>query len=132
MEDINKTSKLYAVQVIIIANILMLLTYCVQYFTGLTPTLLAPMAIGYGFYLVTACLFDVIWKKVATSNPEMLTSVYMATSGFRMLLALATLTVVYFVVGRERMLPFALVFMTFYLVAVGHHSYFFARFNNKH
>lgn len=132
MEDINKTSKLYAVQVIIIANILMLLTYCVQYFTGLTPTLLAPMAIGYGFYLITACLFDVIWKKVANSNPEMLTSVYMATSGFRMLLALATLTVVYFVVGRERMLPFALVFMTFYLVAVGHHSYFFARFNNKH
>lgn len=131
MEDIKKTSKQYAIQVVIVANALMLVTLGVQYFMGNYPTLLAPMAIGYGFYLATAFIFDAIWKKVAICNPEMLTTVYMATSGFRMLLALATLTVVYIVVGRQQMMPYAVVFMIFYLVAVGHHSTFFARFNNK-
>lgn len=131
MEDIKKTSKGYCIQVLIIANTLLLIAYAVQFFAGLTPSLLAPMAVSYGFYLLTAGLFIGIWSKVAAANPEMLTTVYMATSGFRMLLALATLTVVYFVVGRELMTPYALVFMIFYLVAIGHHSLFFARFNNK-
>lgn len=131
MKDIKEATTQYVIQVFIIAYLLRLVTYVVQYAMGLTPSF-APMAIGYGFYIVTAGIFCVIWKKVATSNPEMLTTVYMATSGFRMLLALATLTVVYIVVGREQMMPYAVVFMIFYLVAVGHHSYFFARFNNKH
>lgn len=132
MEDINKASRQYALQVLIVASVLMLVAYGVQYFAGLGTMLLAPIAVSYAFYLLTACIFSVVWKKVATANPEMLTSVYMATSGFRMLLALATLTVVYFIVGREQMMPYAIVFMIFYLVAVGHHSYFFARYNNKH
>lgn len=131
MEDITRTSKRYALQVVILTSVLMLIAHGVQYATGLTPTLLAPMAIGYTFCLVTAGIFVAIWQRVARSNPEMLTTVYMATSGFRMLLALATLTVVYIVVGREQMLPYAVVFMVFYLVVVGHHSYFFARYNNK-
>lgn len=122
---------LYASQVVILANALMLIVYAVQYFAGLYPSFIAPIAVSYGFYLVTACVFVIVWQKVATNNPEMLTSVYMATSGFRMLLALATLTTVYIVVGREQMVPYAVVFMIFYFVAVGHHSYFFARFNNK-
>ena len=132
MEDIIKASRQYALQVLIVANVLMLVAYGVQYFAELGTILLAPIAVSYAFYLLTACIFSFVWKKVATSNPEMLTSVYMATSGFRMLLALATLTAVYFIVGREQMMPYAVVFMIFYLVAVGHHSYFFARFNNKH
>lgn len=131
MEDIYKATKQYAIQVLIVANMLLLLAYSVQYFAGLSPTLLAPMAISYGFYLITAGIFSVVWKRVAISNPDMLTTVYMATSGFRMLLALATLTIVYIIVGREQMMSYAVVFMIFYLVAVGHHSYFFARFNNK-
>lgn len=122
---------LYASQVVILANALMLIVYAVQYFAGPYPSLIAPIAVSYCFYLVTACVFVIVWQKVATNNPEMLTSVYMATSGFRMLLALATLTTVYIVVGREQMVPYAVVFMIFYFVAVGHHSYFFARFNNK-
>lgn len=132
MEEINKASRQYALQVVIVANVLMLVAYGVQYLAALGTMLLAPMTVSYAFYLITACIFSVVWKKVATSNPDMLTSVYMATSGFRMLLALATLTVVYFIVGREQMMPYAIVFMIFYLVAVGHHSYFFARYNNKH
>lgn len=132
MEEINKASKQYALQVLVVANVLMLIAYAVQYAAGLGTSLLAPITVSDAFYLATACVFSVIWKKVAMANPEMLTTVYMATSGFRMLLALATLTVVFFIVGRENMMPYAIVFMIFYLVAVGHHSYFFARYNNKH
>lgn len=132
MKDIKKTSRQYCCQVLYIVNVLMLATYGIQYFTDSTPQLLVPLLVSYGFYIVTALFFILVWKKVAKSNPEMLTSVYMATSGFRMLLALATLTTVYLVVGRDKMLPYVIVFMVFYLVAIGHHSYFFARFNNQH
>lgn len=131
MDDIKKTAQRYCLQVLLVANVLMLIALGVHYFAGLSVSLIAPTAVAYGFYLATACAFCFIWQRVALGNPEMLTTVYMATSGFRMLLALATLTTVYFVVGREQMMPYALVFMIFYLIAVGHHSFFFARFNNK-
>lgn len=131
MEEIKKTSRRYGLQVIIAANVLMLITVAVQYLFGADMSLIGPAAVAYAFYLATAGIFCYIWQKVATANPEILTTVYMATSGFRMLAALATLTGVYVAVGRERMLPYAVVFMIFYLVAVGHHSTFFARFNNK-
>lgn len=131
MEDIKTTSRRYALQVLIIANVLMLIGIGVHYVAEMNTSLVAPLAVAYAFYLVTAGIFCYIWQKVATSNPEMLTTVYMATSGFRMLAAFATLTGVYVAVGRAGMLPYAVVFMLFYLVAVGHHSAFFARFNNK-
>lgn len=132
MEEIVKAAKQYALQVLIAANVLMITAIIVQHAAGLGTMLVGPIAVAYAFYLATAFAFAYVWKRVATGNPEMLTTVFMATSGFRMLLALATLTVIYIVVGRERMMPFAIVFMIFYLIAVGHHSYFFARHNNKH
>lgn len=131
MQDIRLTSRRYAHQVIALANALMLIGIGVHYLADLGINLVAPLVIAYVFYLGSAFIFAIIWRKVASSNPDMLTTVYMATSGFRMLAALATLTCVYVAVGREQMVPYAIVFMLFYLVAVGHHSAFFARFNNK-
>ena len=48
-----------------------------------------------------------------------------------MLLALAVMLVYYLVCGSDTMLTFFLVFMAFYLVALAHHSIFFARVTNR-
>lgn len=131
MKDIKKTTQQYALQVLTLASVMMIITNIVQYLGIFHTSLLGPTAVAYTFYLATAAAFCIVWQRVASRNPEMLTTVYMATSGFRMIIALFTLLGVYIATGRDKMLPYAIVFMIYYLVAVGHHSIFFARVTNK-
>ena len=129
MEDIKKTANRYLVQALLLIQALMLIGYVVSDFAELQ--LVKPLCVSYLFVTVVACSTSLIWRHIAQHQPDMLTTFYMATSGFRMLLALFTMLGVYIVVGREQMLPYIAVFMVFYLATIGHHSYFFARFNNK-
>jgi len=83
------------------------------------------------FSIVVLVTFTLIWKKVANNNTESLTTVYSYTSAFRMLLALFTLVICYFVVGRSAMLVYVVVFMLFYIVMIGFHSIYFSRITNR-
>lgn len=83
------------------------------------------------FFLVLTLTIGTLWRWIATSHKEMLTSFFMAVSGFRMLLSLVFLGIVYAFVGRANMLPYVLVFFVFYVITTGYHSIFFARLNNK-
>lgn len=94
-------------------------------------SLLAPIVVSAVFSVVIETADSVVWRKVANSNPEGLTSFYTAVSGFRMLLALATMLIYYIVVGSDGMLEFFLVFMSFYAVMLIHHATFFARISNR-
>lgn len=96
-----------------------------------TAAINIPLIVSALFSLLTSAAVGMLWQWVATAHEDMLTTFYTATSGFRMLLALLVLTVIYFIVGRQAMLPYVLVFMLFYFVTVGFHSFFFARLNNK-
>ena len=93
--------------------------------------LLTPIIVSVAFSLVTCVAIAQIWKRVALSSPDSLPTFFTAVSGFRLLLALAVMFVYYLVAGRDKMLPFFLVFMVFYLVSLAHHSIFFARINNR-
>ena len=73
-----------------------------------------------------------VWGKVRQAGDDGLPTFYTAVSGFRMLLALATLVVCYFVVGRDAMMEYCLVFMGYYFAIMTHHSVFFARISNSH
>ena len=81
---------------------------------------------------IVALSFAVVWGKVRQAGDDGLPTFYTAVSGFRMLLALATLVVCYFVVGRDAMMEYCLVFMGYYFVIMIHHSVFFARISNSH
>ncbi len=94
-------------------------------------SLLAPIVVSAVFSVVIETADSVVWRKVANRNPEGLTSFYTAVSGFRMLLALATMLIYYIVVGSDGMLEFFLVFMSFYAVMLIHHATFFARISNR-
>lgn len=86
-----------------------------------------PIFIGAVYSLVTDIALSVIWRRVAECSPESLTTFYTAVSGFRMLIALATMFVYYLATGRQDMFTFIMVFMTFYVVQLVHHTIFFAR-----
>lgn len=94
-------------------------------------SLLAPIVVSAVFSVVIETADSVVWRRVANRNPEGLTSFYTAVSGFRMLLALATMLIYYIVVGGDGMLEFFLVFMSFYVVMLIHHATFFARISNR-
>lgn len=130
MADIDKLSWRYFKQSICISAF--------AYFVGLILvqvlklwSINIPLIVSAVFSLVFTSADALIWRAVAKKSPESLTTFYTAVSGFRMLLALATMFVYYIICGRESMLEFFLVFMSFYVIHLVHHSVYFARLSNR-
>ena len=130
VNDIDKLSKRYARQELLLTAALFLITLLVMRVWYLDE-LLVPVIVSAAFTLVVSTALAVIWRKVVTKSPDSLPTFFTAASAFRMLLALAVMFVYYLVNGRDAMLVFFLVFMAFYLVSLIHHSVFFARVSNR-
>ena len=97
---------------------------------GLLAGLMYPVAVSAGFAIVVESADALVWRKVARKSPDSLTTFYTAVSGFRMLLALATMLVCYIIVGRDAIMPYILVLLVFYFAMLAHHSIFFSRLSN--
>ncbi len=93
--------------------------------------LMSPIWVSTGFSLIFLLGFAVLWRWVVRKHKDSVTILYSVVSGFRMLMALFTLFIVFLVVGRAAMLPYVLVFMIFYLVMVAYHSIYFSRITNR-
>ena len=130
VNDIDKLSKRYARQELLLTAALFLITLLVMRVWYLDE-LLVPVIVSAAFTLVVSTALAVIWRRVATKSPDSLPTFFTAASAFRMLLALAVMFVYYLVNGRDAMLVFFLVFMAFYIVSLIHHSVFFARVSNR-
>lgn len=98
--------------------------------TGLVAEIMYPVAVSAVFSMVTESADALVWRKVAKKSPGSLTTFYTAVSGFRMLLALATMLVCYIIVGRAGIMPYVLVLLVYYFVMLAHHSIFFSRLSN--
>lgn len=93
--------------------------------------LMSPIWVSTGFSLIFLLGFAVLWKWVVRKHKDSVTTLYSVVSGFRMLMALFTLFIVFLVVGRAAMQPYVLVFMIFYLIMVAYHSIYFSRITNR-
>ena len=93
--------------------------------------LMSPIWVSTVFSLIFLLGFAVLWKWVVRKHKDSVTTLYSVVSGFRMLMALFTLFIVFLVVGRAAMLPYVLIFMIFYLVMVAYHSIYFSRITNR-
>lgn len=129
MKDIIKISKTYIRQQLLLTAGLCLVGLLVVRIWNLD--IVTPLVVAVVFNLVMSNAIGIAWRRVATQSPDNLTTLYTAVSAFRMLLALAVMLVYYLVCGSDTMLTFFLVFMAFYLVALAHHSIFFARVTNR-
>jgi hypothetical protein len=92
--------------------------------------LLAPAIVSVAFTLLVCFTIGLVWRYLARNSPDSLPTFFTAVSGFRLLLALAVMFV-YYLLNKETMLSFFLVFMVFYLTSLAHHTIFFARVSNK-
>ena len=97
---------------------------------GLFSGLMYPVAVSAVFSIVVESADALVWRKVAKKSPDSLTTFYTAVSGFRMLLALATMFVCYIIVGRDAVAPYIVVMLVYYFVLLAHHSIFFSRLSN--
>lgn len=133
IETNKKLAKSYAIGSISYACMVSLLVYLVCGFTNISSQDVVefPVMVGALFNIVSGIVIALIWRWVATEHQDMLVSFFTAVSGFRMLAALAVLTICFFVVGRDAMTPYVIVFMIYYLAELAHHSIFFSRINNK-
>lgn len=130
IEHVDKLSRTYAKQELWLTAGIFLLVLGVMSVSNIEG-LLVPAIVGAVFSLVVSTAEALIWRQVAKQSPDNLPTFYTAASGFRLLLALATMFVYYLVKGRDAMLVFFIVFMIFYLVLLAHTSVYFARLSNR-
>lgn len=130
-KSIKQQSINYVAQWISISLILYVVAYFGAQTLGYADVVEKPLYLSIAFTVVTSGLVAAIWRWVAENNAEMLTTFYSSTNAFRMLLALFTLTICYFVVGQEEITPYVIVFFVFYLFNIGHHAIYFAHITNK-
>lgn len=130
MVDIDKLTKRFITQSVIITVVLWIIGFVVTQFVPAADSQLA-LLVSAVFSLVFAVADGLLWRFAAKKGAEALTTFYTAVSGFRLLLALATMFVYYLSVGSDSMLVFFLVFMVFYFVHLAHHTLFFSRVSNR-
>ena len=129
MADIDRLCSKYIVWSMIIVVLLTVAAFLVEK-TGLASALMYPVAVSAVFSIVVESADALVWRRVAKKSPEGLTTFYTAVSGFRMLLALATMVVCYIIVGRAAVAPYIVVMLVYYFVLLAHHSIFFSRLSN--
>ena len=128
MDKIRKMSLNYIRQGLYVSAALFMLTLLVMQVWFLD--LLAPAIVSVAFTLLVCFTIGLVWRYVAKNSPDSLPTFFTAVSGFRLLLALAVMFV-YYLLNKETMLSFFLVFMVFYVASLAHHTIFFARVSNK-
>ena len=100
MADIDKRCGRYIVWSMVYIFILTIGCFIFEKL-GLFSGLMYPVAVSAVFSIVVESADALVWRKVAKKSPDSLTTFYTAVSGFRMLLALATMLVCYIIVGRD-------------------------------
>ncbi len=129
MADIDKLCGRYIVWSMVYIFILTIGCFIIEKL-GLFSGLMYPVAVSAAFSIVVESADALVWRKVAKKSPDSLTTFYTAVSGFRMLLALATMFVCYIIVGRDAVAPYIVVMLVYYFVLLAHHSIFFSRLSN--
>ena len=130
-EEIKGISRRYILQSLCLLAVVTLIPALLSLLTNV-GNLTVPTIVALSFAVAVESVDALVWGKVRQAGDDGLPTFYTAVSGFRMLLALATLVVCYFVVGRDAMMEYCLVFMGYYFAIMIHHSVFFARISNSH
>ena len=124
--EIKSRAGFYVSQVVILS---MLIWFTFNIWGGESVQL--PSSIGCIFTMSFYTIDGWLWYWVASRHQDFLPSFFTGTSGCRFLLALAICAIYYMVAGASAILTFLMVFVTYYLVLLIHHSIYFVRISNR-
>lgn len=128
--NVSMLSKQYILQGVTVIALLCGLSYALAVWGGLLQ-ILTPAVISMIYSLILVITEGCVWRFVASKHQDSLPTFYTASSGFRLLSALAVMFVYYIITNHEAMLTFFLVFMSYYVIVLIHHSIYFSRVSNR-
>ena len=126
VKDINRLSRRYLAGSIGLMALLAVADHVLQA-KGAVAGTTAHIVVCTLFSLVVEVADIMAWRKVAMKSPDSMPTFYTAVSGFRMLLALATMLAYYLAAGKAHMMAFVVLFLIYYVVLLAHHAIFFSR-----
>ncbi|MDY6206396.1 MAG: hypothetical protein SPI30_06600 [Prevotella sp.] len=129
MTDIDKLSRRYMKQGVMIVAVLFLITWFAVGQLFPKENILTPLLVCTVYALVFELAEGKIWARIAKHSPDNLPNFFMAVSVFRMLSTLILMFVYYLVAGRSEMIVFIVLFAVFYIAQLAHHICFFPRKN---
>ena len=130
MLDVKTISRKYFQQQLLVVVALTLVSLLIVRVWNMYD-LITPIIVSSVFSLCLATAIATGWKCVAKANPDNLPAFFIAVSGIRFFLALATMFIYYLVNGHGAMLKFFIIFMGFFLIALAHHTFYFSVVSNR-
>ena len=128
----NKIVNTYLRQSICLTAGLSLLALLYANLWGDKEQMVVPIVVSAVFQLVASIAYGMVWRKVASSSPGSLPTLYLAASAIRMFAAIATVVIFLFLVdNRASITAFVITFLSFYFVMLIHDTWYFVRVEKK-
>ena len=128
----NKIVNTYLRQSICLTAGLSLLALLYANLWGDRELMTMPIVVSAVFQLVTCIAYGMVWRKVASSSPGSLPTLYLAASAIRMLAAIATVVIFLFLVDNKvAITTFVITFLSFYFVMLIYDTWYFVKVEKK-
>lgn len=128
----NKIVNTYLRQSICLTAGLSLLALLYANIWGDIEKMVVPIVVSAVFQLVACIAYGMVWRKVASSSPGSLPTLYLAASAIRMFAAIATVVIYLFLVDNKTAITtFVITFLTFYFVMLIHDTWYFVKVEKK-
>ena len=128
--DIDKICGKYMLSSLLLIVALTVVTLCADNML-FHQMVMVPVVVSVAYSVIFEAADVLVWRHIVRNSPGSLTTFFTAVSGFRMLLALATMLIYYLVAREADMTVFIVVFLIYYFVILGHHAIFFVRLTNS-
>ena len=128
----NKIVNTYLRQSICLTAGLSLLALLYANIWGDIEKMVVPIVVSAVFQLGACIAYGMVWRKVASSSPGSLPTLYLAASAIRMFAAIATVVIYLFLVDNKTAITtFVITFLTFYFVMLIHDTWYFVKVEKK-
>jgi len=129
----RKVVRTYLLQSTLIIAVLTLLSFVVWWVAWPNNSMPMAIAISAAFQLLTCYAYGYVWGQVADSSADSLPTLYLAASGCRMFLGIATV-VVYCLINTDDTVgirTFVILFLVYYFIMLIYDTAYFMKVEKK-
>lgn len=128
----NKIVNTYLRQSICLTAGLSLLALLYANIWGDIEKMVVPIVVSAVFQLVACIAYGMVWRKVASSSPGSLPTLYLAASAIRIFAAIATVVIfLFWVDNKTAIITFVITFLSFYFVMLIYDTWYFVKIDKK-
>lgn len=131
--QINKAANRHILNILrIIAPIYLIVLFCGKSIFGDNhPTVIHAASIASIVAFIECIIVAKLWAWMARCHKDSFATFYMVSPACRIFAILISLIIVFFIVGREKIIPFIVAFVVMYFILLVYHSWFFSNMSKK-